>query len=162
MISNQISSELDDLDELCKTYPWIPNRNTIRPSPEELERKFILMEKIDAEWITLYDYILFQVFAQPYEINYKKHIPYISNISDWVFTESLFRYNLPPSTHHYVLWFSGLDYNEGLESIDVGKINTIITNELKKRTSLFDFAWYVNPKPSVPDLFHVQVFWIEL
>lgn len=24
----------------------------------------------------------------------------------------------------------------------------------------FDFAWYENPKMSVPDFYHVQVFWI--
>ena len=23
----------------------------------------------------------------------------------------------------------------------------------------FDFAWYINPKMTVPELFHVQVFW---
>ena len=26
----------------------------------------------------------------------------------------------------------------------------------------YDFAWYINPKPSITELWHCQVFWIRI
>jgi hypothetical protein len=122
------------------------------------------MNTIENEWITLRDYILFKVFNQDFEENSfgKKRIPNIKiSISDFVFTESLFRYNLPTYSNHYVLWFSKINYENG-KNISEETINHIIIYELSKRIDNFDFAWYINPKPSVPDFFHVQVFWIPI
>ena len=41
-------------------------------------------------------------------------------------------------------------------------INEIISMNLLKitKSSDFDFVWYKNPKPSITNFFHVQVFWI--
>jgi hypothetical protein len=43
-------------------------------------------------------------------------------------------------------------------------INKIITKNLQNITGSdnFDFAWYKNPKPTIKEFFHVQVFWSKL
>lgn len=166
MIQNQIPSNIETLNVLHKIYEWIPNENMIRPNSIELAKKQLLMNTIENEWVTLQDYILFKVFNQDFEeipTICKKKIPYIkTSISEFVFTESLFRYNLPTHAKHYVLWFSKINFENSQYIIFKEIINDIIFSELSKYTNNFDFAWYINPKPSVPDFFHVQVFWIPI
>lgn len=165
MIHNQIPSNIESLHVLHKIYEWIPNENMIRPNSIELAKKQLLMNTIENEWNTLQDYILFKVFNQDFEENSigKKEIPYIkTSIAEYIFIESLFRYNLPSYANHYVLWFSKINYENGKHIISEKEINEIIFSELCKYIENFNFAWYINPKPSVPDFFHVQVFWIPI
>jgi hypothetical protein len=165
MIQNQIPSDIESLHVLHEIYEWIPNENMIRPNSIELAKKQLLMNTIENEWNTLQDYILFKVFNQDFEENSigKKAIPYIkTSIEEYIFTESLFRYNLPSYANHYVLWFSKIKYENGKHIISEKEINEIIISELCKYIENFNFAWYINPKPSVPDFFHVQVFWIPI
>jgi len=164
MIQNQIPSDIQSLNKLHETYEWIPNEYMIRPNSIELSRKNILIDSIKNEWSSPSDYILFKIFKQNFEeTNYKKYVPFIHiSIPYTVFTESLFRYNVPNKVNHYVLWFSKINYELGKNTINTELINDIIRMELAKKNKNFDFAWYLNPKPSIPDFFHVQVFWINL
>jgi len=166
MIQNQIPSNIESLNVLHELYEWIPDQNMIRPNSIELAKKQLLMNTIESEWLTLQDYILFKVFNQDFielPTICKKKIPYIkTSISEFVFTESLFRYNLPTYANHYVLWFSKINFENGKNIINKDTINNIIILEISKYTDNFDFAWYINPKPSVSDFFHVQVFWITI
>jgi hypothetical protein len=80
--------------------------------------------------------------------------------SEWNFGKSLFPYDLSNEVNHYVLWNSMYDYfNDFSDTV----INNIIAETLVAMlgTDQFDFAWYVNPKPSIPELWHCQVFWIK-
>ena len=81
--------------------------------------------------------------------------------SEWNFQKSLFPYNLPDDVNHCVLWNSMYDYFYGFDDT---VINNIITETLEHMlgTDKFDFAWYKNPKPSIPELWHCQVFWIRI
>jgi len=166
MIQNQIPSDIQELNKLHETYEWIPNEYMVRPNSIEMSRKNLLIETIKNEWLTPCDFILNKVFNQDFisnEITNQKFVPFIKvSIPEIVFTESLFRYNLSSNANHYVLWFSKINYFFGKETIDKDFINNIIKNEIIKKTNNFDFAWYINPKPSVPDFFHVQVFWIPI
>ena len=165
MIQNQIPSDIQTLNKLHETYEWIPNEYMVRPNSIEMSKKNFLIEIIEDEWLTPADYILHKVFNQPFILSeeiYKKYVPCINvSIPEIVFTESLFRYNLPCYANHYILWFSKINYISGKDIINSELINEIIKKELNKKTNNFDFAWYLNPKPSVPDFFHVQVFWIS-
>jgi hypothetical protein len=80
---------------------------------------------------------------------------------EWNFSRSIFPYDLPNNVNHYVLWNSKYEYYKDFDDIT---INTIIKETLDTMVNSdnFDFAWYKNPKPSIPELFHVQVFWVKL
>ena len=102
------------------------------------------MVYITRAWPSLEDYIQQTVFA---------------NNSEWIFHKSLFPYNIDQG-NHYVLWNSKHRYEAEFKEDD---INTILYTNLKEQVGSeeFDFAWYKNPKPSVPQFYHIQVFWIK-
>lgn len=166
MIRDQISSNFNDLNELNKIYYWIPNENMIRPNTMELARKKLTILTIENDWESMYDFILYKVFNQNFLLYNKKYIPFIkTDILEWVLTKSLFKYNLPSNTEHYVLWNSMIDYNTG--SLKINELKKLINNLLNKEISNicnhnnYNYVWYINPKPSVPEFFHVQVFFIR-
>jgi hypothetical protein len=161
MLCCQISSDVQDLNELHKWYDWIPDENMIRPSSKILEDKRYFSGYVLGNWMSFRDFILDTHFKYPVDIE-DGHI-YIRNEvkkSEWNFQKSLFPYNLPSKVNHYILWNSLYDYfNDFEESV----INTIIKDTLESilGTDKFDFAWYKNPKPSIPELWHCQVFWVR-
>lgn len=164
MIRGQISSNISDLNDLHSIYHWIPNENMIRPNSIELSKKHLTLDIIQNEWHSMYDYILFKIFNQNFLVRDNiKYIPYILvDIEEWVFSESIFKYNINSDANHYVLWNSKTNFENGINHFDEKMINSIINNKLTKlkENDNYDFAWYINPKPSIPDFFHVQVFFI--
>jgi hypothetical protein len=160
MIRNCIPSNKEELNNLNITYSWIPNDKQIRPTEIQQLEKYFLMSKINYEWKSTKDYILNQVFGQNFVIeNNKKIVKHINVLNEWVFEESMFKYNV--EANHYILWNINYDY---YKDFDVKFINEIITTNLqnKLKHDKFDFAWYKNPKPTVPEIYHIQVFWIDL
>lgn len=161
MAVKQISSNIDELNKLHATHAWLPNEDMIRPNNDDLFIKRNVMREIRDDWIDVYHYILHTVFNLEYaRIAKKKFVPDLSNAPEWIFQESLFRYNLPQETNHYVLWFSKCKYEDGKTIIDSETIDAIVSSELRSKATKFNYAWYINPKPSVTEFFHVQVFWI--
>lgn len=164
-IKNRINSDLDSLDCLNALYNWIPNRHSIRPTPEQIQIKLEKIQEIESEWESFFDFVLHNVFEQNYTINYtgKKFIQTYdkSTLASWVFKPSDFKYQLSDNSNHFILWSS--EFNIGYDFDDL-IINNIISNKIKEMIgdSDFDFAWYKNPKPSIPEFYHVQVFWIQL
>ncbi len=159
-INGKISSSLEDLNALNLVHPWLPNAATIRPSPEVLLEKQRAMNDVMYEWHTVWDYILYTVFGAQQRINAfaKREVAPNSFLKEWVFAPSLFPYALPAGTNHYILWYV---YNNCNDDIDDEEINGRIKNSLQSSLghSDFEFAWYKNPKPTVPQFWHVQVFW---
>ena len=159
-INGKISSSLEDLNTLNAIYPWLPNAATIRPSPEVLLRKQCAMAEVMYEWHTVWDYILYTVFGAQQRINAfgKREVVPHSFLKEWAFQPSLFPYALPNGTNHYILWSVYKTYSD---DIDDEEINGRIKNSLQGSLSHsnFEFAWYKNPKPTVPQFWHVQVFW---
>ena len=162
LLRNKISSDIQDLNELHRYYKWIPDENMIRPSPKVLEDKRIFSEYVLRKWVSFRDFILDTHFKYP--INIKDGYRCIHSEvkkSEWNFQKSLFPYDLLPEVNHYILWNCLYDYfNDFNESM----INTIIKDTIESMlaTDSFDFAWYKNPKPSIPELWHCQVFWVRL
>jgi len=68
-------------------------------------------------------------------------------------------------TQHWILWYHHYPDEEMVNPIDE-VIDSDIRCELTALVTshgfeaAFDFVWYRNPGMSVPDMFHVQVFWI--
>ena len=161
MLRCRISSAIQDLNELHKKYSWIPNETMIRPSPKVLEDKRHFSNYVLGNWMSFRDFILDTHFKYPIDVE-DGHICIRDAVksSEWKFQKSLFPYNLPSDVNHYILWNSFYDYSV---DFDDSVINGIIKDTLEHMLGAnFDFAWYKNPKPSIPELYHVQVFWIRI
>jgi hypothetical protein len=164
MLRIKISSDLVSLDTLNSTHKWIPNSSQIRPCQEVIEEKNKTIEKISNEWNSFYDFILHSVFKMNYLVDSKgiKRITFISNttkLKNWVFEPVLFRYNIHPDSNHWVLWNLDVNFSHDYQE---EFINSKISELLYKQTGSdnFQFVWYKNPKPSIPQFYHIQVFWI--
>ena len=148
LLRRQISSDIQDLNRLHQEYWWIPDETMIRPSVEVLEAKCVLAAKLIEDGVTFKDFILNTYFTGPW-------------ISSWAFHKSLFPYRLQAGAEHFVLWNSMHDYNWDIHDVIVSeRIEAMLKVQLGHNR--FDFAWYKNPKPSIPELWHVQVFWVVL
>lgn len=161
MIRNRISSDIQDLNELHKKYWWIPNETMIRPNSKILEEKQHFSNYVLHNWMSFRDFILDTHFKYPVDID-DGHIHILNNVEkpEWNFQKSLFPYSLPENVNHYVLWNSYYNYFADFDDLT---INRIIKDTLESMLRCdFDFAWYKNPKPSIPELYHLQVFWIKL
>jgi hypothetical protein len=156
----RISSDIADLNTLHKTYPWIPDETMIRPSPDLVKQKLEIIHMIDTTWKSLKDYILCSVFAVPFDEN-EKGIHYATTYDTshvWMFSPALFRYNLPVTASHFILWNSKHDFYHDFDDATINdKINEYLDGLVGSYK--YKFAWYKNPKPSVIDFYHVQVFW---
>ncbi len=114
-------------------YPWIPNEQTIRPSPEVLIKKCMLNQHIQRDWPSLQAYIQQTIFQ---------------NKKGWIFEECMFPYQTKGK--HYILWHTDFPFTYDFDTEEV--------NEVLKGFIKGDFAWYKNPKPTVLEFYHVQVF----
>jgi len=138
MLQTQISPHL--LDELNILHPWLPNSLTCRPTHTHLVEKKVLLNTT-----THLDLIKYM----------------FDNKSGWIFKPTNFRYNIPETTNHWILWNSDFDMNWKPNPSDINEIIYTFLYEHNANSDSFDFAWYINPKPSVIQYFHVQVFWIN-
>lgn len=141
----RVSSNITDLNELNKQFNWIPNEYSIRPDSQSLELKKFYCNQILEKYGSFNEYIFENVFNS-------------NTINKWVFRQAHFKYNVPFNTHHYVLW--NIEQNLSYD-YDDNTINQKIKEELDKICSSYDFVWYKNPKPTVMEYYHVQVFWIK-
>lgn len=85
-----------------------------------------------------------------------------------VFKPNRYPYQLPVvdgiTAEHWILWYFHLPA-EQLANPSDGEIESDLTAALmaeatSRGSEAFDYIWYRNPAMSVPDMFHVQVFWI--
>lgn len=142
----RIDSSLEALNALSVIYDWIPNENTIRPTDADLAIKRHRMAEIEATWPSVKDFIKYTVFNDLLEPPH------------WMFKPSIFRYNLPNHSNHYILWFSNENYYyEFPNDVINHHLDLMIKNECGHNN--FMYAWYKNPKPTVVAFWHVQVFW---
>lgn len=167
MLRTRIDSDSEILDKLNKIYSWIPNSKSIRPSPQIIEKKKHLIQQIELNWKSQKDYIIHTIFGEKYymneEMGYKKFVPSHSKSNyKWFFQPSMFPYNLEcEETNHWILWNSEKDFYFDFPEEE---INEIIKRHLFYHTEIgapFEFVWYKNPKPTIKDFYHIQVFWIS-
>jgi hypothetical protein len=161
-----ISSDKELLTSLNLIYPFIPNENSIRPSVETLEYKRLKLMEIYNNYDKFEDYILNTIFNIPTienEITNKKYVlesMKFDLFNEKVFIPNDFPYNISIG-NHYVMWYATPNQPYSLDNItnDINlEIKKILSNSNSEK---YDFSWYINPKMTVPEFFHVQVFWYE-
>lgn len=167
-IRQEIDSDLDALDEWHYVFPWIPGRDQIRPSYQTLARKYDFMDTLSLYWISLDDFLWHHVFGKEYSFfQGKKFINSSDEIeteketekeieTEPVLQESMFPYQTSHGGYHYVLWYPCF---EPIEKNKIQKdLEKLILKQDPEEEKDIQFAWYINPKPSVLSFFHVQVF----
>ena len=157
-INTKIDNSIQSLNAYNKIYPWIPNENQIRPTEMILTFKNILMNKINTEYNSTRDYILMNLFNTE---GFKSNGKLISKEpldKMYKFEVCRFRYQLHPSTFHYIMW-----YTCDVESLSEEEITKDIKNNIYNiiNSDDYSFVWYENPKMTIKDIYHVQVFWIK-
>eukprot|EP00605_Chrysophyceae_sp_TOSAG23-4_P000200 GSChrysophyteH1.ASY1.ANO1.236.1 assembled CDS len=161
----RIPSEYAALDELNKTHQFIPNSLQVRPTSDMKDFKAKEIERIEKNYVNFVDYIYHSVFNCKTITNTdgqltvaNRHRAAVHREDRRVFVANQFPYQ--NQGHHHVLWYSGTSQTHSDEAI-----SEHIRAELQVLTASvasFDFAWYINPKMTVPEFFHVQVFWTTL
>ena len=164
-LASKISSDYEDLDIIHETYKFVPNRDGVRPSEEAKIEKAKKLEEITQRWKDFTDFIYSSVFGLPHiELPDGKRT--VANRHKdrldrklFVFQKQMFPY-LIEEGQHFVMW-----YATRLQEKTDEAITADIEMELRKITrseDAFQFGWYINPKMTVPEFFHVQVFWQPL
>ena len=159
-----ISSNIQDLNRLHAEHWWIPDETMIRPNPKVLEGKHVFSQYVLTCWKSYRDFILDTHFKYAVATNDKEQLYVVDDIrcedAEWLLMESLYPYAVSAGVHHSVLWNSYYDYFEDFSEVVINdKITGVLRGQLGHDN--FDFCWYVNPKPSIPELWHCQVFWIS-
>ena len=154
----RISSNIESLNTIHADNNWVPSGEQIRPLPEIVEKKENDYLKFDSFYSSVKDQILIRYFNYPSRINRNSNKleskVFLKNIKEKIFIKNEYPYQVPEGTQHYVMWYTYQD-------IPDNEINKDIEISLFKLVGHknFEFVWYENPKMSVPEIYHVQVFW---
>ena len=119
-----------------------------------------LLDKINEEYNSNRDYILINIFNYTFIKNKDKkyQVQNDDNIHLYKFEVCRFRYDIYPDTFHYIMWYT-CD-KKYLSDREVNKdIRNSIYNIIK--SDKFQYVWYENPKMTIEDVYHIQVFWIK-
>ena len=164
-LRGKISSDVTSLDKLQVFYKFIPTASRIRPSETGKAAKAARLDRILATYVDMPDYIYHTVFGRPVvesaEFHNKLEVEVIQDPDLSAFTANEFPYDIELGNHS-IMWYAVRDKPKSDDHITED-----IDRELRKilkcgeAESHFDFAWYENPKMSIPEFYHVQVFWVE-
>ena len=160
-LNMRIHPNYEVLNAYNELYSWIPNGNQIRPTGMNILMKERLIDKINKEYISTRDYILIEIFNYKFSKNKENKYQVVDDnkIKLYKFQVCLFKYDIHPETFHYQMWYT-CDKSELIDK----EINKDIYNSIYNiiKSDKFKFVWYENPKMSIDDIYHVQVFWIKL
>lgn len=159
----KISSDKNNLERWHQKFDWIPGFNNVHPSKELLHKKYVDHVFMPLIYRSVKDYIYINNF------NFNSTLITCSNSTDIkfkclrkdikfknVFIKNEYPYDVPINTNHYILWYSHYSFSRNEKKINKDIYNSL--HQLLKHEN-FEFVWYENPKMSVPDIYHVQVFW---
>ncbi len=172
MLRGLISSDITTMASLHMQHTWVPGAEHIRPSPETLDMKSATLHSISARYVSESDFILESIFGIVLSVGVDGKLVADAgsvsavNESRRVFLPNQFPYVVPAGTRHWVMWypvgprFEALGPARLMQPVDAA-ITANIEQDLREQLThdRFDFVWYVNPKMTVHDIFHVQVFW---
>ena len=154
MLRCKVSSDVKTLIALRRRgFDWIPGEDNIRPTPETREKKVKWLESVMSKYVGRRDFVLHDLFRCETRRN-EKGLMLVDEASlkrvgkKRKLYPNMFPYDLPSGTIHYVMWYTWTRPEDS-------EITSDIANALGKDA---DFVWYENPKMSIPEIFHVQVF----
>ncbi|RYH28753.1 hypothetical protein EON65_10995 [archaeon] len=162
LFRQEVKSDCRHLQELHLQFAWIPGEASIRPSDAVKAVKLETLLDVEANWVSFADYLLCTVFGKPKAKNgagkFYSADREVSEV-DMVLQPNEYPYD-NIQCNHWIMWY-GCQYRP----YDSAKISSDIEEKLGRHLSdsqRFDFVWYENPKMSLPEFFHVHVFWIQL
>jgi len=159
-INCEISSNTDVLETYKKYYGWIPGKDDIRPTEFQSLLKKNLLTNINTKYQSSRDYILIELFYYNFTKTEEGKFKAVETRDNQLtkFECCRFKYQIPNKTFHYILWFTTDKLN-----LNEQKINKIIFNSIQNtiHTDKFSFVWYENPKMTITDIYHVQVFFVK-
>ena len=155
-VNCKISPEFENLNKYHSIYKWIPNHNQIRPLDDDIHIKVENQAHVEM-YDSVIDHVAVNVFNIKSKLNRNSGLicssENLSSLKINKFVPNQFKYNIDEG-YHYVMWYSHNNISEKEISNDIFESIKNITNN-----EHFHFVWYVNPKMSIPEVFHVQVFW---
>lgn len=177
-VNTKVDSCKENLAKLNVDYKWIPGENDVRPTPEgtnlanapvltifsEIQRKHYHMAYIRQTFATEADFVLKMTLGLPSKRVKGLHVVNRTDLPrKKVFQENMFPYQvcllkllrLTPQTQgkHYIMWYTYTPPDEEITKDIDEAIQEIVGH------ANYKFVWYVNPKMTIPEVFHVQVFW---
>lgn len=154
----RISSDKAALNELNASHPWIPNEHQIRPRKNILMIKQEKLASIGFQWRSLGDYIRHSVWGlqcQRDDDDGRLRVDEVP-LEPAKLQPCEFPYDLDEG-RHMVLWFNEECCSREEQEM-TGLLDGLLSKHLGMEPAAYSFAWYVNPKVTVPDYFHLQVF----
>lgn len=229
MLRRRIPSDIQHLNELNRTYKFVPNEFTCRPRPDIRAIKDETLVEIEEKWASMEDFVLFRIFGKKFDWCDGKFVVKDRTLpADLrLFRPNEFPYNIDEG-NHWIMWYSTKEppcdedtitrdinvmlhnmfhgstrpledapkilyykENEGIdileskseqsepqqsesqqpskhsEQLQIQSQQSDLLGNVKAcedddTLDTYDFAWYPNPKVSVPDFYHVHVFWKHL
>lgn len=204
MLRRRIPSDIQHLNELNRTYKFVPNEFTCRPRPDIRAIKDDTLIEIEEKWASMADFVLFRIFGKKFDWCDGKFVVKDRSLpADLrLFRPNEFPYNIDEG-NHWIMWYSTREppcdeetvtrdinvmlhnmfhgstlavedaphiafYNENgisesqIQFLQSQQLSASSPAEADEVIDTYDFAWYPNPKVSVPDFYHVHVFWKHL
>jgi len=156
----EIPPDPECLQLIHERYRWTPSQDMIRASPAVQQLKQEHVAKTLRRYCGVPDQILHDVFGCG--VVQQPNGRYAASVSEAMagrkrLARHPFPYDLPHGTRHYVLWYLAETIPVEREQVTADIAESI--EQLIGAHHSFEFAWYENPKMTVPELYHVQVFW---
>ena len=159
-LRGHVSSDIACLQSLHEVHGWTPSSESIRPSPETMAKKALLLERLKRFYRSPVDYIFEEIFGLESDMDDagRLFVPALKADADLrVLAPQGFPYDLPEGTNHSVMWYTKRPQGEQIEHIIEADIVEHLERHLKHTD--FQFICYENPKMTIPEIYHVQVFW---
>ena len=163
LLRSNVPSDLEALDNLnyYRGYRFLPTSETCRPLPDVRAHKDAVTADICQNWASLTDFTLFSIFCRDFDLIDGKFtvMNKVLRPEEKIFVPNPYPYNIDEG-EHWVMWYGSQTAPYASEQI-TQDIHNVIAAMVTSTKETFDFAWYENPKMSVPDIYHVQVFWVR-
>jgi len=160
LLRRKVSSDKEQLQTLHNARQWVPGKDHLRPSLTAIESKNKLNDVIKTCYASEADYIFEKVFCFGTTIGSNGFrsvdAKLVAQKKVHRFERNQFPYDVPAGTRHFVMWYT-CDSSNLTEELINSHIEGSIWDWIGHNR--FDFVWYENPKMTIPEIFHVQVFW---
>lgn len=157
----RIDAKKENLQILHEQFPWIPGQESIRPNPHQLEAKHASQREIDTLFESYLDFVLIEIFGFPVVAGGHRRKADCSNhaaLPLTVFKPNKFPYAVPEGTNHYIWWTRESMFQTPQ------RVTRCIEAALQdlQPNAVHNIVWYENPKMTIPEVYHVQVFWSKV
>lgn len=150
LLNRRIKPDSESLRVLREQTGWTPGPEQIRPSKEAIQRKSLDMNRLQREYETIGDAVLHELFKKRTVTNALDRKIAIGGDGEGLLVKNRYPYQVDDGITHYIMW-----YPHRIKR----KADKVISQEILSRLGNdHEFVWYENPKLTIPNVYHVQVF----